>query len=265
MSATSPFSPYNVNGNLTAARVVAEVNIAGAYFNGPSNNGVGATITGTASTLTIDSVVVNNGDRILLQAQSLANENGIYDAAISGVNFVLTRADDFQCAEQVREGFYIFIGAGTVNGGSCFVVVEPLPQTFGIDPLVIEGALGAGLGTASTKAASAAGQPTVASVSGATVLNNFAKFADTAGTVEDAGGRIIANTTAAYGGGGTSNAFTATGLTATCHGTAVIRASTNSVSINKALPGTNTLTITFSADPGAGTTVDYIYATAPLA
>lgn len=73
---------------------------------------------------------------------------------------------------------------------------------------------------------------------------------------------IIANTTAAYAGGGTSNAYTATGLTVNSKVSAVIRASTNAVSICKALPGTNTLTVTFSADPGANTTVDYIALTA---
>lgn len=88
------------------------------------------------------------------------------------------------------------------------------------------------------------------------------RTAGTAGLLTGAGGRIIANTTAAYGGGGTSNAFAATGLTVNAKGTAVIRASTNSVAITKALPGTDTLTITFSADPGAATTVDYIYFTA---
>ncbi len=44
------------------------------------------------------------------------------------------------------------------------------------------------LGTAVTLDASDATQTTVASVSGATVTGNAAKFADTAGTVEDAGG-----------------------------------------------------------------------------
>lgn len=98
----------------------------------------------------------------------------------------------------------------------------------------------------------------------ATVANNLATFADITGTVKDAGARIISNTTAAYAGGGTSNVFVATGLTVAAKGTAVIRASTNSVSITKALPGTDTLTITFSADPGASTTVDYIYTTAAM-
>lgn len=99
----------------------------------------------------------------------------------------------------------------------------------------------------------------------ALVNNNLVKASGTAGLIVDAGARIIANTTAAYGGGGTTNSFAATGLTVSAKGCAVIRASTNSVSITKALPGTNTLDITFSADPGAATTVDYIYVTAAQA
>jgi hypothetical protein len=99
----------------------------------------------------------------------------------------------------------------------------------------------------------------------ALVNGNLVKASGTAGLVVDAGARIIANTTASYAGGGTSNAFTATGLTVASVGSAVIRASTNAVSIAKALPGTDTLTITFSADPGASTTVDYIYSTAAQA
>lgn len=96
----------------------------------------------------------------------------------------------------------------------------------------------------------------------ALVSGNLVKASGTAGLVVDAGARIIANTTSAFAGGGTTNTFTATGLSSSAVGSAVIRTSTNSVSITKALPGTNTLAITFSADPGAGTTVDYIYVTA---
>lgn len=68
----------------------------------------------------------------------------------------------------------------------------------------------------------------------------------------------FAGTTEAYGGGGTSNAFTVTGAAATDVASAVIRASTNAVSITKAVLTTNTLTVHFSADPGAATTVDYV-------
>lgn len=188
------FSPFNINGNLTAARLVSESNITGSYFNGNSNNGVGATFTGTASTLTIDSVVVNNGDRILLQGQSAANQNGIYDVDLTGPVFILHRSNDFQCAEQLTEGAYIFIAAGTANAGAAFVLVEPLPANFGINNIVFTGALGSGLGTASTKAASDNTKSSVASVNGATVAGNIAQFNDTAGTVTEgpvAGNKVL--------------------------------------------------------------------------
>lgn len=121
------------------------------------------------------------------------------------------------------------------------------------------------LGTAAAKAASDNAQANVASVSGATVSGNLAKFADTAGTISDAGGALHAGTTAAYAGGGTSNAFVTTNMTASSIVTATILAQTNAASIVKAVPGTNTLTVTFSADPGAATTVSWISITPAIA
>lgn len=91
-----------------------------------------------------------------------------------------------------------------------------------------------------------------------TIANHVAVFNNTTGGLSDGGFVVKANTTAAYAGGGTSNAFVATGLTATSIVTAVILASTNAVSIAKAVPSANTLTVTFSADPGAATTVSWI-------
>lgn len=120
------------------------------------------------------------------------------------------------------------------------------------------------LGTAAAKAASDNTKATLASVSGATVLGNFAKFADTAGTVIDGGAAIHSGTTSAYAGGGTTNTFTATGLTSASIVTASNLTSTNSVSITKVVPGTNTLAITWSADPGAATTVNWISISAAI-
>ena len=92
----------------------------------------------------------------------------------------------------------------------------------------------------------------------ALVSGNVVVASGTAGKVVDGGFAVKANTTAAYAGGGTSNAFTATGLAATSIVTASILASTNAVSIVKVVPGANTLTVDFSADPGAATTVSWI-------
>lgn len=64
-------------------------------------------------------------------------------------------------------------------------------------------------------------------------------------------------TTATWAGGSTSNAFSVAGVSAGDVVTASIATSTNNVSITKVVAGTNQITVTFSADPGAGTSVHY--------
>lgn len=60
------------------------------------------------------------------------------------------------------------------------------------------------------------------------------------------------------GGTTATRAYTITGaLSSDIVGGIAIRASTNAASIQKATLSTNTLTVLFSTDPGAGTTVDY--------
>lgn len=61
----------------------------------------------------------------------------------------------------------------------------------------------------------------------------------------------------ASGGTTATRAYTITGALATDIVTAVIRASTNAAAIQKATLSADTLTVLFSTDPGAGTTVDY--------
>lgn len=98
----------------------------------------------------------------------------------------------------------------------------------------------------------------------ALVSGNVVKATGTVGGIADAGFAVKANTTAAYAGGGTSNAYAAAGVTATSIVTASILASTNAVSILKVIPGVNTLTVSFSANPGAATTVNYIAVSAAV-
>lgn len=93
---------------------------------------------------------------------------------------------------------------------------------------------------------------------GTSVSGHLAKFADTTGTIVDLGASLFAGVTAAYGGGGTQNAFTVSGLPASAVVVATIKTSTNAVSITKAVATADTLTIDFSADPGASTTVSYV-------
>lgn len=123
---------YVFNPVLTPARLVSQLDIAGSYYNGPLNNGVGATLTTSSSLTTIDSVTLNVNDRILLENQTNKNQNGLYIVNSVGTSAVLTRASDFQCIEQLKAGQFVFIGAGTVLAGSVWVLVEPLPIIFGI-------------------------------------------------------------------------------------------------------------------------------------
>src|SRR3989442_1500276 len=116
---------YNVYDGLTAVRVVSSSNIAGTYYNGPVNNGVAATFTISASSLTVDSVVLVVGDRLLLSAQTLANQNGIYVVNSISSTVVLQRSADFQNIEQIVTGQFMTVAAGTVPAGGIYTVVEP--------------------------------------------------------------------------------------------------------------------------------------------
>lgn len=98
----------------------------------------------------------------------------------------------------------------------------------------------------------------------ALVNGNLVIASGTQGLLADAGARIISGTTAAWGGGGGSNVFTVPGLGAGSVGSPVIRSSGNQAYISSAIPNTNTLTVTFNTDPGAGTQLDYIYTTFSL-
>lgn len=165
------FQQFNISPVLTPVRLVSIANIAGTYFNGQLNNGVGATLTIAASSLTIDSVVCAVGDRILLQVQTNTNEQGIYVVTSIGTTVVLTRAADQQCIEQLHAGQYVSVGAGTLRAGNIYTVVEPLPARFGIDALVMNADPSAG---------------GVAFSGGASTANALAVFSDTAGNIKAA-------------------------------------------------------------------------------
>ena len=154
---------------LTPVRLVSTSNVAGTYFNGPNNNGVGATLTISASSLTVDSVVAAVGDRILLQTQTSTFQQGIYIVESIGSTVVLQRAADLQNIEQMKAGLYVSVGAGSVNAGNIFALVEPLPSNIGVDAIVFDSNPTAGTVTFSGPASTA---------------NALAVFSDTAGDLK---------------------------------------------------------------------------------
>jgi hypothetical protein len=169
--------------------VVAVANVVGTYYNGPANNGVGATLTIAASSLTIDSVLLLVGDRVLLTTQTSTYQNGIYVVKEIGATVILQRADDQQNIEQLKIGQLVTVGAGTVNAGSAFVLVAPIPQFIGIDAFLwASSPLSGALGTAGAKAATDNALSSVASTAGGGfVVGNFTMAADTLGSIEDSG------------------------------------------------------------------------------
>lgn len=286
---TTHTSFYRREQQISSVRLARSSNLAGTYYNGSLNNGVGATLTVAASSLTVDSVVCAVNDRVLLFAQTNTFENGIYRVDSIGSTVVLKRAVDFQEFDQMKPGYYVPVAAGTEFHGAIFGVIEPQVQRVGTDGILFSNAaatpdsftlsntglqiynpagtflttvvpttaitanrqLSVETGDADRTLDISAGSVTV-SAYGATLVDDATKLA----ALTTLG--VKRATTAAYGGGGTSNAFVATGLAATDIVVANILASTNSVSITKAVPTADTLTITFSADPGAATTVNWI-------
>ena len=95
------------------------------YYNGPSDNGIGATLTADAvGNLTIDGVQVTTIDtRLLIQNQANAAFNGIYvvsQAPDDVTAFILTRSTDFDIASDMY-GAYVLATDGDLNDGNGFV------------------------------------------------------------------------------------------------------------------------------------------------
>lgn len=114
------------------------------YNNGVS--GVGATITAVANgALSVDGATPSIGDRVLVKNETLTNApyNGIYTVTTVGsvsAAFVLTRATDYDTSgsgtNEIDEGDFILVTAGTANANTSWVQQTPLPITVGTTSLV---------------------------------------------------------------------------------------------------------------------------------
>jgi hypothetical protein len=229
--------------------------------------------------------VANTGDTVTTisnAAMGQASVVSIPDPGVATTNFLLS---DSAGTQTISTGSLtltagaITTTAGNITAGSSgnAGTLASLPGTASRGSLILAAVNNTG-NTNTTISNAAMGQASVVSIPdpaaatanfvvapAALVSGNVVKASGTAGLVVDAGFAVHAGTTAAYAGGGTSNAFVTTNMTASSIVAAVILASTNAVSIAKAVPGTNTLTVTFSADPGADTTVSWISITPAVA
>jgi hypothetical protein len=113
------------------------------YNNGSS--GVGATLTKTApfATLSIDGGSPTVGQRILVKNQTNGAYNGVYTVTNVGsgvAGWILTRATDYDTSgagsNEIDQGDYLLVLAGTANGNTSWVQQTGLPITVGTTALV---------------------------------------------------------------------------------------------------------------------------------
>jgi hypothetical protein len=118
----------------------------------PAGSKVGKTLTINAvGILTIDGINTVLNDRILVKNQVAADDNGIYAVTTEGtggVAAVLTRATDFDEDDEVKDGAFTFIGEGTVNASTGWVLTTNNPITVDTTSLDFSQFSGAGLITA---------------------------------------------------------------------------------------------------------------------
>jgi hypothetical protein len=117
-----------------SVRVATTAALTATYSNGTS--GVGATLTnsGTQAAITIDSIVLSVGDRVLVKDQSTALQNGFYKVTTAGsvsTNWVLTRSTDADESAEVTPGAFTFVEEGTAGGNNGYVCTNTGSITIG--------------------------------------------------------------------------------------------------------------------------------------
>jgi hypothetical protein len=129
------------------AEVTTLTNASGLTEPALGNGGVGATLTnsGAQVALTIDSVLMTVGARVLVQGQTNQFENGIYEVTTVGTvstNWVLTRSSDGDSYQPnsdtaLNAGSYFFTSQGSQNAGSSYVLTAPPGEIIiGVDSIV---------------------------------------------------------------------------------------------------------------------------------
>lgn len=181
------------------------------------------------SPLVADKIILRNGGVIERE-----DGTGIVAINTAGTSTTITGTETVVAAE-------IALSEGNVLVGNSSGVATALSAKTSGRILVGDGTTIASVAVSGDATLSSAGAVTNTKINGKTVSH-----------VPMFGG------TAAYGGGGTSTAITVTGAAATDIVFASIQASTNAVSVVKVVPTTNTVTVHFSADPGAATTIQYV-------
>lgn len=118
------------------------------YYNGPANNGVGATLTnaGANAAFAIDGVTMtsgNIGNRLLIKNQANSAYNGVYTLTVVGdgsTAWVLTRATDYDTSgtgtNEIDAGDFLYVLSGNTLANTSWVQQTPLPIIVGTTSIV---------------------------------------------------------------------------------------------------------------------------------
>jgi hypothetical protein len=136
-----------------SVRAASTSALTATYSNGSS--GVGATLTnaGTQAALTLDSIALSVGNRVLIKDQSAEEQNGVYTVTTVGTistNWVLTRATDFDNSPgtEVGPGVFFFVEEGTTQQDNGYVISTEDAITIGTSSIMFSQFSGAGQITA---------------------------------------------------------------------------------------------------------------------
>lgn len=106
----------------------------------PAGAGIGATLTnaGAMAAFAVDGYNANTNDRILVKNQTLSQQNGVYTVTTVGsgaVNWVLTRATDYDTAAQIKPGTLVAVNNGTANANTSWLETATV-VTVDTDPIL---------------------------------------------------------------------------------------------------------------------------------
>jgi len=128
---------------------------------------------------TVDGVTLSDGDRVLINGQTSASENGIYVWNATGSTF--SRATDFDTPAEASGGDFVFVLGGTTYENTGWVKTSDDVATIGTDPINFTQFSGAGSVTGGTNIevtgtqVAVVSNPTFANV---VTVSSGVKFAD---------------------------------------------------------------------------------------
>ena len=104
------------------------------------NNGAGTLTAASNGALVIDTYTVLLNDRVLINNQAAAAQNGVYTETTlgtAGVAYVLTRATDFNTASKINNAGVIPVTSGSVNNGTTWAL-DAAVTTLGTSPIIYD-------------------------------------------------------------------------------------------------------------------------------